>query len=348
LFEKEKDTKVEDLINRLCTLRGIDLSKLKKLKILDDVGKKVDVNKTVGESGLPFIEIIDKSTLKEQKKTKEQDKHTIRERPSSVKITIGQNCYLPLEDQLFDDEKAALHTAKQFEVSKNFSDEFIMATLFLTKFDQKRTEEFLKNSLAFRKEKGFVNLPKLSDINLKIIDINNHLPGARDKFGRGVRYVRMNKIFPNSDGQTVENFVKWAVWYHYVGIFHDGIDALRNGICIVSQLEDLGWKNFDLDFQRQMAPIWTERFPVLMRKFVVLNPPAIFSALRKIFSAFLKAKVMERMEIVQMKDLGKLIEPDQLIAEFGGNVNFTTQDWCKNLREWAERCEERLTAPGRE
>jgi len=70
LFEKEKDTKVEDLINRLCTLRGIDLSKLKKLKIIDDVGNKVDVKKTVGESGLPFIEIIDKSTLKEQKKNK--------------------------------------------------------------------------------------------------------------------------------------------------------------------------------------------------------------------------------------------------------------------------------------
>jgi len=30
LLEKEKDNKIEDLINRLCALRGIDLSKLKK------------------------------------------------------------------------------------------------------------------------------------------------------------------------------------------------------------------------------------------------------------------------------------------------------------------------------
>jgi len=30
LIEKEKDTKVEDLLNRLCTLRGIELGKLKK------------------------------------------------------------------------------------------------------------------------------------------------------------------------------------------------------------------------------------------------------------------------------------------------------------------------------
>jgi len=256
---------------------------------------------------------------------------------------------LPLEDQLLDDEKVALHTAKQFEVSKNFSDEYIIATLFLTKFDQKRTEDFLKNSLAFRKEKGFMNLPKLSDINLDLL-VNGivYLPGARDKVGRSIRYSRMDKFIANENGYTMDNVLKWAMWYHYVGIYHDGIDALRNGVCSVVQFQDFGWKNFDIDFQRQMAPLWTERFPVLMRKFVALNPPAIFSAILKVFSTLMKRKMMDRVEAMQTKDLGKLIEPDQLLAEFGGNVNYTSQDWVKNLREWAERCEERLTAPGRE
>jgi len=57
---------------------------------------------------------------------------------------------------------------------------------------------------------------------------------------------------------------------------------------------------------------------------------------------------MDRIENMQTKDLGKVIDPDNLIAEFGGNINFTNQDWNKNLREWAERSEERLIAPGRE
>jgi len=107
LIEKEKDTKIEDLINRLCTLRGIDLSKAKKLRILDDTGNKVDTSQTVGESGLVFLEIIDKTTdkeLKKKEKEKEKDKKS-RERPENVKITVGQNCNLPLLDQLHDDEK---------------------------------------------------------------------------------------------------------------------------------------------------------------------------------------------------------------------------------------------------
>jgi len=255
---------------------------------------------------------------------------------------------LPLEDQLFDDEKAALHTAKQFEVSKNFSDEYIMATLFLTKFDQKRTEEFLKNSLAFRKEKGFMNIPKLSEIDLRVSEYVLQLPGSRDKSGRSIRYVSINKFTPNENGHTVENYIKWALWYHYVGIYSEGIDGLRNGLCVVLQLEGFGWKNFDIDLQRQTAPLWAEKFPVLMRKIVALNPPGLFSAVMKILQTLVKSKIIERIENLQTKDLGKVIDPDNLVAEFGGNVNFTTQDWFKSLKEWAERCEERLIAPGRE
>jgi len=193
-----------------------------------------------------------------------------------------------------------------------------------------------------------MNIPKLSDINLDLLGGTGYLPGARDKVGRSMRFTRMGKIIANENGYTMDNVLKWVMWYHYVGIYHDGIDALRNGVCIITQLQDFGWKNFDIDFQRQMAPLWTETFPVLVRKLVALNPPVIFSAVHKVFSTLIKRKILDRLEVMQTKDLGKLIEPDQLLAEFGGNVNYTSQDWVKNLREWAERCEERLTAPGRE
>jgi len=197
LIEKEKDTKIDDLINRLCTLRGIDLTKLKKVKILDHEGKKVDLNQTVGESSLPFIEIIDKTTEKEKKKEKkEQDKHKIRDRPSNVKIEVGKNCYIPIEDQLFDDEKASLHAAKQLENAKYFSDEFILAILFARKFDLKRTEEFLNASLAWRREYGFMNIPRLSELDLNLFSITSSISGARDKLGRSIRYIRMSQIIP--------------------------------------------------------------------------------------------------------------------------------------------------------
>jgi len=347
LYEKEKDTKIDDLINRLCALRGIDLTQLKNVKILDDVGEKVDRSKTVGESGLVFIEIVDKTTEKEKKKQKKEKEKT-RERPSSVKLTVGKNCYLPLEDQLFDDEKAALNVVKQLEDAKYFSDEFIMATLFSKKFDLKRTEEFLKNSLAWRREKGFMKLPKFSELNMNSFEIVTYLPGARDKLGRSIRCLRLAKSTPNINGQTVEEFTKFATWLHYVGIFHDGIDGLRNGCCIVAELEGFGWKNFDIDFQRQTAQLWTDRFPLLMRKFLMLHPPVIFAAINKIMATITKDKIMDRIETLNTKDIKKFIDLDNLPAEFGGNVNYSAKDWIVLLGEWAEKCEERLSAPGRD
>jgi len=347
LLQKEKDTKLEELINRLCALRGIELNKLKNLKILDDEGKKVDLGLTVGESGLPFIEIIDKSTEKEKKKKKQvQVKEKTRDMPSIVKISIGQNCYLPLEEQLFDDEKSALKATKQFEVAKYFSDEYIMSVLFAKKFDLKKTEEFLKNCFAWRKEKGFMKIPKFSEISKDSFYMANQLPGARDKLGRSIRYVRSAKMIPNTPGYTVEELNKVFVWLHYVGIFSDGIDSLRNGICMISDLEGYGWKNFDIDFQRQTSTLWLERLPLLMRKILVLHTPTIFAAIVKIMGTMMKNKLLDRFDHVQVKDLGKYIEQDNLISEYGGNVPYTPEDYLKSLEEWAERCEERLIAPG--
>jgi len=255
---------------------------------------------------------------------------------------------LSLEEQLYDDEKAALNVAKQFEVSKNCSPEFIIATLFAKKFDMKRTEEFLKTCLAWRKEKGFMNLPKFSELEQRLFFSNIYLPGARDKEGRGIKYVRMGLRVPNENGYTVENLTKWITWIYYVGMFHEGIDALRNGSTMITDFEGYGWKNFDIDFQKQTSSLFTDKFPILVRKILVVNPPGIFNAIRRIMSTIMKNKLIDRMEIISSKDIVKYIETDNLITEYGGNVKFTQQELQKLMAEWAERCEERLIAPGRE
>jgi len=265
-----------------------------------------------------------------------------------VKLTVGQNCYVPLEDQLFDDEKAALNVVKQLEVAKYFSDEFLMATLFARKFDLKRTEEFLKNSLAWRREKGFMKLPKFSELSICNFEIVTYLPGARDKLGRSIRCLRMAKLIPNNNSQTIEDFTKFVTWLHYVGIFHDGIDGLRNGCCVVAELEGFGWKNFDIDFQRQTTQFWTGRFPVLLKKLLMVHTPVIFAAINKIMATITKDKIMDRIEMVSTKDIKKYIDMDNLPVEFGGNVNYSAKDWIVLLGEWVEKCEERLSAPGRD
>jgi len=115
LIEKERETKIEDLIQRLCTLRGIELKKCKKLRIVNEQGEKIDLTQTVGDSGLVFIDIMDKTTDKEEKRKQkeEPEEFKIRPRPQHIQLTVGKPCYIPLEDQLYEDEKNQLQVVKK-------------------------------------------------------------------------------------------------------------------------------------------------------------------------------------------------------------------------------------------
>jgi len=345
LIDREKDIKIEDLINRLCTLRGIELTKCKNLRILNEQGEKIDLSQTVGKSGVVFIDIMDKTTDKEEKKKlkeKDTEEYKIRPPPAHIKLVPGTSCYIPLEVQLYDDEKKHLQEAKKFEVSKYFSDEFIIAVLFSRKFDLKRTEEYLHSCIDFRKERGYLKLPRFTEIDKRLFHLSGYYSNSRDNEGRSIRFVRIYKTSPNANGQTIENLVKFYLWMAYVGIFHEGIDGLRNGCCVVADAEGYSWKQFDIDFQKQTSQLFMEKFPLLLRKLILINPPSIFSALLKIISTFNKNKILKRIEPVSRKEVCKFIPADQLPVEFGGTAQYNTDDYIKILQEFAEKCEDRL------
>jgi len=350
LIEKEKDNKIEDIIQRLCILRGIDLKKCKKLRIVNELGEKIDLTQTVGASGVIFIDIIDKTTDKEEKRKEkeEPEEFKIRPRPQHIQLTVGKPCYIPLEDQLYEDEKNHLQAVKKLEVSKYFSDEYLIAVLFSRKFDLKKTEEFLQNGINFRRDRGYLKLPRFADLDKRLFAFTFYCSNSRDNEGRSIRYARFNKLTPNMNGHTIEAFTQFSLWMAYVGIFHEGIDGLRNGCCVVTDLEGFSWKQFDLEFQKQASQLWMEKFPLLFRKMLLINPPSIFSAIMKIVSTFNKNKILRRVEPISRKEVCKYIPVDQIPMEFGGTAKFDTQDYINNLQEFAEKCEDRLLSPSSE
>jgi len=244
--------------------------------------------------------------------------------------------------------KKALEAAKKFENAKYFSDEFIVAILFARKFDLARTEEFINNSIAWRKEQGFLKLPRFADIDKRNFEVCFYLPGARDNQGRSIRFLRLAKAIPGDSHQSVEELTKWATWLHYVGIFFDGIDGLRNGCTVVADLDGFGWKNFDIDTQRKTSELWLGRFPLLNRKMIIMSAPLMFSACTRIMSTWTKNKIMQRIEPASKKEILKFISADQLPIEFGGTVKFDHTDCIKLLSEWVEKNEDRLVSPGSE
>jgi len=143
------------------------------------------------------------------------------------------------------------------------------------KFDQK-PKNFWKNSLAFGKEKGFMNLPKLSEIDLRLTHGVFNLPGARDKFRRSIRYTFLGKFVPHTNGNTflwlngpcgiIMSVLSWQNWC-----------PQKWSLFNFATLEGFGWKNFP----QTNSPIFTEKFPVYWENSWYSILLFIFSAVNK-------------------------------------------------------------------
>jgi len=56
LWDKEKNSTVVTLLTRLCTLRGLSFG---DLQVLNDAGDSVDTSKTIIESDIVFVELVE-------------------------------------------------------------------------------------------------------------------------------------------------------------------------------------------------------------------------------------------------------------------------------------------------
>jgi len=194
-------------------------------------------------------------------------------------------------------------------------------------------------------------IPTISELNDAIgkLTMNFQIPGARDKIGCGIMYMIMgDEMVIGKEPYTIATMKKWIALFYFVGIFHDGIDFLRNGITMIEDLTGYGWKHFDIDFQKQMSAIWVDTFPLRVKRILVLNPPMIFGAIIKICKTFTKMKMLDRIEVIEkQKDLKKWVDQEELPTFFGGTSTFDHAQLVVKLYEFAAKHEERLIAPGR-
>jgi len=302
---------------------------------------------------LVFIELIDK---KNKNKDAEKPKSVIQESENAYKIKkghppavthkIGHIQDLPFRQQLFDEEWETLQDfkAKNPDICKNYADEFLMSSLWARKFDYDRTIKLLQTNMKWRKDNGLEHIPKTHEVEhlVKHMKLSWQIPGARDKKGGGVYYMVFSKdIIFGQEPFTVPSLKKWITWYYTVGVFHDGVDGLRNGFTIIEDLAEFGWNHFDIDTQKQLNT--TEVFPLRFSRVVVVNPPSIFNAIVKICKTFMKAKFLDRFEtITKIKDIQNYVDPKNLSVRFGGDLEFSTNDFAEILIEYGKKHEAHL------
>src|SRR5690606_27617074 len=149
------------------------------------------------------------------------------------------------------------------------------------------------------------------------------IPGSRSKEGHLVIYLKPGAMFPHEI--SLEELNKFCTWFYGYAILCEKMDALRKGIIYIDDFAGYGWKNFDYKFQKGATEILQDTFPIPFKKIIVLNAPLAFKTLVLIVRVFTKKKIMDRLALMETKDLTDLIDEDMLADEYGGKFPVTNE-----------------------
>jgi len=262
-------------------------------------------------------------TKKKEKKKKPTIYNT---RPPTARIP-EPGVYFPqnIKDELWEEEWEMFQEVKKHEVSKSFSDKFIMACLFSRKLNVKRTIAMLKGNLKWRSENKFEKI-EWEDINKKLLlqDFGSRVPGTRSKDGCGILYAKVANMLedPEVSEDYTKEMVDLSVWNSASGNMFEDLDFHRNGLIFIFDLHGVGWKNINLSLQKHINSALMDNFPMKVTRVLILNPPMILGALVNGVRLFVKRKIIDRIKIVEMDELLEYVDPEQLHIDFGGKVNY--------------------------
>mmetsp|Transcript_17958 Transcript_17958/g.40311 ORF Transcript_17958/g.40311 Transcript_17958/m.40311 type:complete len:274 (+) Transcript_17958:47-868(+) len=149
------------------------------------------------------------------------------------------------------------------------------------------------------------------------------LTAGRDEEGRLMMCTKMATFIPKDSLKTDED------WRFIMRALSDNMRAMtptlrdvRNGACIVSWMKGYGWRNVNPSVERKLASIYQDSYPVKMKRIVVIDPPLIFRAVMKVFSVFMKKKLIDRIVLMSEEEVrsGNKLPLDQTSADLGGSM----------------------------
>jgi len=111
------------------------------------------------------------------------------------------------------------------------------------------------------------------------------------------------------------------------------LDFHRNGLIFIADLEGFGLKNLDLSIQRKINSALMDNFPLRVRKVLLVNPPLIINTIIAGIRLFMKKKIMDRIQVIQREEVLEHIEADQLLTNFGGNIDYSAAQFINYMND---------------
>jgi hypothetical protein len=197
-----------------------------------------------------------------------------------------------------------------------FTDSFLRKCLWAKHNDVKHSVSLLKNYAEW-----YVKTKGSAKTRLSIKDVHAFLltgifvaPLGDDKDGFPIIYMRPNQYFP---GKIPHDHVIKALVFM---LEHFTMDekAAKYGFTFICDMTNWGWSNFGASYAERFFNILQGRFPIRLRKFILVNPPGMFNMVWKIIRPMMKDEFASKWSLIKMEDLFNFIEPLVTPKELGG------------------------------
>lgn len=139
----------------------------------------------------------------------------------------------------------------------------------------------IRNLLEF-KEKHRIREAQEEDPMSVFVKWENDFPGffnrmGIDSKGRPFMMITYRKFQPKKI-QTEEDWCAlMGCFYHMFNAMSYDLDAVRNGIVMVSDSKNVSWANFSLRLEKRAAEFYQDSYPVRIKAIVLLDAPVIVS-----------------------------------------------------------------------
>jgi hypothetical protein len=95
------------------------------------------------------------------------------------------------------------------------------------------------------------------------------------------------------------------IWEYMLSLesMNTDFDEIRAGCVMLMRCEGFGWKNFDLELEKRMAPLYQDAYPCTIRSLPIVNPSTFISVCLKLCRLFLKKELAERIVLCTTEQL---------------------------------------------
>eukprot|EP00008_Paramoeba_atlantica_P014830 CAMPEP_0201479386 /NCGR_PEP_ID=MMETSP0151_2-20130828/4091_1 /ASSEMBLY_ACC=CAM_ASM_000257 /TAXON_ID=200890 /ORGANISM="Paramoeba atlantica, Strain 621/1 / CCAP 1560/9" /LENGTH=376 /DNA_ID=CAMNT_0047860859 /DNA_START=209 /DNA_END=1339 /DNA_ORIENTATION=+ len=245
-----------------------------------------------------------------------------------------------VEKEMFPEEVEAFRElkTKHSKLCSCFTDRFVASALLQWYLDVDQAVLVLERNLEFKKKFGLWHgsrYPRLEECNTSFLNFAYGVPGGRSKSGQ---YIMFGKIreFEYPPGFTLQDAYWASIYMCMTAMEAERLDACRMGVMMIVDLDGMGWKHFNAEFEKAASEIYQDTFPMRWGMMGMVNPPFIVKAILPIMRVFLKKKIMDRIQTVEPLQVFDLIDRKFIPKKMGGDLDWSAEMYQDYLSRWEE------------